>query len=54
MEPMRWKIKTDIIENVSLNIGEYSSIYDEYATQEEDILEIINCYFRNVIPTKMK
>ncbi|MCI2802780.1 hypothetical protein [Staphylococcus pettenkoferi] len=46
MEPMRWKIKTDIIENVSLNIGEYSSIYDEYATQEEDILEIINCYFQ--------
>ncbi|MCO4330610.1 hypothetical protein [Staphylococcus hyicus] len=46
MNEMIWDIKSNDINRVSLNIGHYTSIYNEHDTKEEDILQIINDYFQ--------
>ncbi|MCE5039330.1 OLD family protein [Staphylococcus auricularis] len=43
---MIWQIKGENITPVELNIGPYTSIYDEYETIEEELLEIIFQYFQ--------
>ncbi|UEX90212.1 hypothetical protein [Staphylococcus ratti] len=46
MNELTWEIKCEEIEKVTLNIGHYTSIYNEYDTKEEDILQVIHNYFQ--------
>ncbi|NHM75981.1 MULTISPECIES: hypothetical protein [Staphylococcus] len=46
MNEMIWDIKCNDLDRVSLNIGHYTSIYNEHDTKEEDILQVINDYFQ--------
>ena len=46
MYEMTWEIKCEDFENVTLNIGQYTCIYNEHDTKEEDILKVIHHYFQ--------
>ncbi|MCE5089170.1 hypothetical protein [Staphylococcus devriesei] len=46
MNNLIWQIKSEFVPNVTLNIGKYTAIYNEYETVEEDLLNIINQYFK--------
>ncbi|PNZ25330.1 hypothetical protein CD137_11045, partial [Staphylococcus petrasii] len=46
MEHIIWQIKSELVPKVNLNIGNYTAIYNEHETIEEDLLDIINQYFK--------
>ncbi|WP_353457748.1 hypothetical protein [Staphylococcus coagulans] len=46
MNNMIWEIKSTLIPKTEMNIGMYTSIYNEFETKEEDILNIICDYFQ--------
>ncbi|MDK4055243.1 hypothetical protein O0C84_00040 [Staphylococcus pseudintermedius] len=46
MEKMTWTLKGEIIPSIELNIEPYTSIYNEFETVEEDILQTICDYFQ--------
>lgn len=46
MTNLQWCIKTESLPIITLNIGKYTSIYNEYETIEEDLLNVINQYFK--------
>ena len=46
MDNMIWEIKSTLIPKTEMNIGMYISIYNEFETKEEDILNIIYDYFQ--------
>lgn len=46
MEHIIWQIKSESVPTVNLNIGQYTDIYNEFETIEEDILELVDQYFK--------
>ncbi|WP_317964142.1 hypothetical protein [Staphylococcus sp. NWU MK-S] len=46
MEHIIWQIKSEAVPTINLNIGQYTAIYNEFETIEEDILELIDQYFK--------
>lgn len=53
MTNLQWCIKTESLPTITLNIGKYTSIYNEYETIEEDLLNVINQYFKREILIKV-
>lgn len=43
---MIWEIKSEHIDKIKINVGEYTSFYNENETNEEDILGLVNGYFQ--------
>lgn len=54
MEKMIWKLKGELIDPIYLNIEKYTSIYNEFDTKEEDILQIVSDYFQKRASNKDK
>ncbi|EFU83469.1 hypothetical protein [Staphylococcus lugdunensis] len=46
MTNLVWQIKYESLPNIELNIGKYTAIYNEYETIEEDLLTIVDGYFK--------
>ena len=46
MTNLVWQIKSESLPNIELNIGKYTAIYNEYETIEEDLLTIVDGYFK--------
>ncbi|MCJ1656835.1 hypothetical protein MT341_09590 [Staphylococcus sp. NRL 18/288] len=54
MEHIIWQVKSELVPKINLNIGNYTAIYNEHETIEEDLLDIINQYFKKEIQIKMR
>ncbi|ARJ51068.1 hypothetical protein [Staphylococcus lutrae] len=46
MEKIVWELKSEGLHSIELNIENYTSIYNEFDTREEDILQTIYGYFQ--------